>query len=75
MCPDCHYPLEATYPGQQVRCPYCGTISEAITATTSTTVLVGVLAFLAGVVIGPAFILGAKAGQEALERRVRSKIR
>lgn len=75
MCSVCHYPLEADHPGQQVRCPYCGTINEAITATTGTTVLIGVLAFLAGVVIGPAFILSAKAGQEALERRVRSKIR
>lgn len=55
-CPGCHYPIVSpAYEGQQVKCPYCGAVSEAITQVTiPTSAVVGVLCFIAGVLLGPA---------------------
>jgi hypothetical protein len=75
-CPICHYPIQApTQEGQQVKCAYCDTINEAIAqVTTSTSVLIGIACFAAGVLIGPAFLISTKAGQEWLEKKVRERL-
>lgn len=74
-CSICGYPVQApTYVGQEVKCPYCNSINEAITqVSTPTTILIGVACFVAGVLLGPAVLLGAKAGQESLERKARTR--
>lgn len=74
-CSICHYPVQApTYVGQQLTCPYCASINEAIAqVSTSKTALIAIACFAAGVFVGPALLLGAKAGQESLERKARAR--
>jgi phage FluMu protein Com len=74
-CSICRYPIKApTYIRQQEKCPYCNSINEAITqVATSTTALIAIACFAAGVFVGPALLLGAKAGQESLERKARAR--
>lgn len=56
-CPICKYPVPApSTVGQQVKCAYCGGISEAITqegVTIPAPVVAGVIGFVAGVALGP----------------------
>jgi hypothetical protein len=72
-CPRCRYPVQApSYVGQTVKCPYCGTINEAIEQVpTSTTVLACILVFIVGCFVGPAVIVSSKGGQEWLEKKAR----
>ena len=79
-CPGCKYPIVApTYVGEQVKCPYCGEISQAISQVTiPTSVVVGVLAFIAGVILGPVVhaaipVLSRKAqgASERLAKRIK----
>ena len=77
-CSICQYPVSISglAVGDEVRCPYCGGISQVISeVSTGSAVLAGVIGFIVGVVVGPSFLLGIKAGQEALERKARSHIR
>ena len=75
-CAICHYPIqEPTYVGQQVKCPYCGSINEAITQVTiPTPVFVGIIAFTVGVFVGPAILALSQAGQDYLARQIRGRM-
>lgn len=75
-CSICGYPIpEATYKGQQVKCPYCGTIHEAIAQVTiPTSVLVGFLCFGAGMLFGRASLAYTQAGEEWLTKKARARI-
>lgn len=72
-CSSCGYPLTAEFDGQIEACPSCQTINEAISqgVTIPTPLLVGVLAFLGGVFLGPAIIASSSEGQKWLERQAR----
>ena len=76
-CLSCHYPVQqATYEGQQIKCPYCGTIHEAIAdITIPTPVVVGLIAFAAGVLFGPALMATTQSGQAWMERQIRERIK
>ena len=53
-CSSCGYPITAEFVGQQVSCPMCSTINEAITGITiPTTLFWATLTFIAGVVLSP----------------------
>jgi len=73
-CAVCHYPIQApTYEGQQIKCPYCGSINEAIAQgiTIPTPVFVGLLSFGLGVLLGPALLATTKGGSEWLAKQAR----
>ena len=77
-CSTCGYPIQAEYEGQTAVCAYCGekleaTISQGITI--STPVFVGVLAFAAGMLLGPALIASTSGGRDWLEKQAREAIR
>jgi hypothetical protein len=76
-CPVCKYPIPAPSSiGEQVRCAYCGSISEAIKdITIPSTVVVGFICFSLGAVLGPAFWSAVKGGATALERVARERIK
>ena len=76
-CPTCNFPIPApSSVGEQVRCAYCGGISEAIQGITiPSTVFVGFISFVAGAILGPAFWQAAKGGAVALERIARERIK
>ena len=77
-CPVCKYPIQApTSVGQQVKCAYCGTISEAILqegVTIPTPVFVGIICFGLGVVLGPSLIASTQGGSEWLARKARERL-
>ena len=72
-CAECAYPLAASYPGQVETCPMCSTINEAISqgVTIPTSLLVGLIAFGAGMFLGPALIASSTEGQRWLEKQIR----
>ena len=73
FCPTCSYPVEA-YEGEITNCGRCGEklIAERISAVSIPTPLViGVLSFLAGVVLGPSFIASTGRGQAWLQKQAR----
>ena len=78
-CPVCHYPIqEPTHVGEQVKCLYCGTVSEAILqegVTIPTPVFVGIICFGLGVVLGPSVWATTKGGSEWLARKASERIR
>lgn len=78
-CPICHYPIQApTQEGQQIKCPYCGTIHETITQATvtlPTAILIGVFSFLGGAVIGHAAMISARGGSEWLAGKAEKRFR
>ena len=75
-CAICRYPIkEADYVGQQVKCPYCGSINEAITQVTiPTPVFVGFICFAAGVFFGPAILAATDTGSDYMARHIRGRI-
>lgn len=77
-CPVCKYPIQApTSIGQQVKCAYCGTISEAILQegiTIPTPVFVGIVCFGLGVVLGPSVWATTQGGSEWLAKKARERI-
>ena len=76
-CAICQYPVrEPTYVGQQVKCPYCGSINEAITQVTiPTPVFVSVIFFTVGVFVGPALLAASQWGQDYLASQVRGRLK
>ena len=77
-CPVCKYPVQApTAEGQQVKCAYCGTISEAVSqsVTTSTTVLVGIICLSVGVLLGPSIQELIKGGPQYLGRKTAERFK
>ena len=53
-CASCGYPIKAEFVGQQVSCPFCSTLNEAIAGVTiNTTVFWSALSFIAGIALGP----------------------
>jgi hypothetical protein len=77
-CPVCRYPIPApTEVGQEVKCAWCSSISEAIQQgiTIPTSLFVGILSFGLGVILGPALIATTKSGSEWLARQARERIK
>jgi phage FluMu protein Com len=76
-CAACNYPIpEFTYIGQQKKCPYCGTINEAIAQVTiPTPVFVGFVCFGLGVLFGPALLATTAGGQSWMQRQIRERIK
>lgn len=75
-CPVCNYPIPApSAVGEQVKCAYCGTVSQAIKdITVPTTVVVGFVTFTLGAILGPAVWNAVKGAATALERVSRERI-
>jgi hypothetical protein len=77
-CPTCSYPLKATHTGEILACPYCSAKLEATVAegvTIPTPVIVGVIAFALGVVLGPSVLASTEAGSKWLEKKARERIK
>ena len=72
-CASCGYPLTAAYSGQIETCPMCATVNEAVSqgVTIPTPLFIGILAFLGGMLIGPAIIASTSEGKAWLERQAR----
>ena len=75
-CGICGYPIkEANHVGAQVKCPYCGSINEAITQVSiPTPVFVGFICFAAGVLLGPAILAATDTGSDYLARQIRGRL-
>jgi len=73
-CPACGYPVAANFEGETAVCANCGekmeaTISQGVTIPTP--VFIGVLAFAAGILIGPALLASTQTGQAWLMRQAK----
>lgn len=76
-CPVCSYPVKAGHSGETLTCPYCSTKLEATIAqgvTIPTPLLVGVISFALGVILGPSVIASTEAGSRWLEKKARERI-
>lgn len=76
-CASCGYPLAAEFPGQQVNCPNCGTINEAVSqqgVNIPTWFFAGAIGFVAGLVLGPAVVTSTKEGAQWMARRVSERL-
>lgn len=75
-CPVCSYPIKAEYEGQTTVCAYCGEKLEAVAqaVTIPTPVFVGVIAFIAGMFLGPSIIASTTEGKRWLEQQARGVI-
>jgi len=77
-CGVCGYPLAAEVEGQQVTCPMCSSINEAIAQegiTIPGTLFWSLIAFGVGVILGPALIASTAEGRRWLEEQARGAIR
>jgi len=75
QCFSCGYPITARV-GKEIGCPSCGTINRAITGVTVPTwLIVGMITFAAGVILGPALLTSTEAGSDYLARQVKAKLR
>lgn len=76
-CDVCGYPLAAEFEGQTATCPMCSAINEAISQgiTIPTPLFIGIVAFLGGVLLGPALIASTSGGRDWLEKQAREAIR
>ena len=60
-CSSCGYPITAEFIGQQVTCPMCSTVNEAITGVEVPSVIFwGGLGFLAGFLVAKSKVVGEK---------------
>lgn len=75
----CGYPIAASYVGERVTCPMCQTasIAQSITqgVTLPTWLVIGLAAFGAGMILGPAVLASTEAGAKYLEKQVRERVR
>lgn len=77
-CAVCDFPIRIpTRVGENVKCPYCGSINEAIAQgiTLPTSLVVGLLCFGAGVVLGPGLLASTKSGSEWLAKQARERLK
>jgi hypothetical protein len=75
-CPVCGFPVLAPAPGEIVNCPHCLAGLEGITGVTiPTSVFVGTLCFIAGVILGPAVLSSTREGAMRLERIASDRLR
>lgn len=78
-CPACGYPINAEYEGQAEVCAYCGekliAQEEEGGVRIPATLFVGIVAFFAGVLIGPAVVASTTEGRKWLEEQARGAIR
>lgn len=75
-CASCGYPLAAEYLGQQITCPMCSTINEAVSQDGIAIpgwLFGGTIGLLAGLIIGPSLIASTEAGAQWMARRAREK--
>lgn len=78
-CSTCGYPITAEQIGERVSCPYCGIgniatgISQGVTLPTP--LVVGLVAFGLGVLLGPTLIASTEAGQKWLTKKAQEKIK
>lgn len=72
-CSSCGYPLGLEYEGQVEECPHCSSINQAISegVTIPTPLFIGIIAFVAGMFLGPAIISSTAEGQKWVERQAR----
>jgi hypothetical protein len=79
-CPVCKFPIlipEDASIGQQIKCPSCGAINEAIAengVTIPTPVFVGFICFGVGVLLGPSFWATTQGGSEWLAKKARERL-
>jgi phage FluMu protein Com len=76
-CASCGYPLAAEYPGQQVSCPNCGTVNEAVSqqgVSIPTWLFAGGIGFFAGLLLGPTIVTSTKEGAQWMSRRVSERL-
>lgn len=76
-CPVCSYPVSLSFEGETATCAYCGEKLEAIArgVTIPTPLFVGLLAFGAGILFGPAIIASTSGGSKWLEEQARAGLR
>jgi len=72
-CPVCGYPLKTQVEGENLVCSYCNSnlISEGVTIPTG--MFWGLLAFSAGVLLGPALLGSTESGRRWLTEHSKIK--
>lgn len=76
-CASCGYPLAAEYVGQQVTCPNCQTINQAIAQAEVPIPLwffAGAIGFVAGLILGPVVATTTKEGAAWMARRASERL-
>lgn len=76
-CPVCAYPIpDPRYFGDQVKCAYCGTISQAIAqdVTIPSWLLAFGIGLGLGVFLGPSILASTDAGSQWLAKKARERI-
>jgi hypothetical protein len=75
ICHNCGYPITAN-PGEQIRCPMCGTVNQAISqgVTIPSWLLTLGIGLAVGIFAGPVILASTESGSRYLERRVREKL-
>lgn len=76
-CPVCGYPIpDPRYEGAEVKCAYCGTISQTIAqdVTVPTWLVAGVSGFVIGVALGPSILASIESGSQKLARKARERL-
>ena len=73
----CGYPIAASYEGQHVTCPNCGSINTAIKGgvTIPTAVVTLGVGLLVGILAGPAIMATTETGSRWLEKQVRERVK
>lgn len=72
-CPVCGYPLEA-YKGDEVSCPYCSSSLIAQDVSIPSPVIIGLVCFGLGILLGPTLIASTEEGSKWLARQVKTKL-
>ena len=74
-CYSCGYPITA-YGGEQISCPMCNTINQAITQVTIPSWLLTLgIGLAVGILAGPAILASTEAGSKWLARQAKERIK
>jgi DNA-directed RNA polymerase subunit RPC12/RpoP len=77
-CPTCGFPIMEVSPGERIQCSNCqtGLIMTDIGQEVSipAPVIVGLLGFVLGVIVGPALLAATDEGSRFLARQARAKL-